>query len=68
MIEGEITNNANCLIMRRGKDIDTGRIINLQRNKEDANKVEAGNECGLLINTETEIRAGDHLIINEDIS
>ena len=68
VVEGEITNNSDCLIMRRGKDIDTGRIINLQRNKEDANKVEVGNECGLLINTETEIRAGDHLIINEDIS
>jgi len=68
VVEGEITNNADCLIMRRDKVIDTGRIINLQRNKEDANKVEAGNECGLLINTETEIRAGDHLVINEDIS
>jgi translation initiation factor IF-2 len=62
VIAGEIVNNAACGVQRQGKDWGVGRIINLQKGKEDANKVDLGNECGLLFSAEVEIKVGDHLI------
>lgn len=61
---GEVKNNAAFDVERGGKSLGLGRIINLQKQKQDAVKVEAGNECGLLINSDIEIRTGDHLIFS----
>ncbi len=64
VIAGEINNNASCDIQRQGKSFGLGRIVNLQKNKQDVSKVEMGNECGLLLNSEAEIKVGDHFIFN----
>ena len=61
---GEVKNNSAFEVQRGGKGLGVGRIVNLQQQKRDAIKVEAGGECGLLIKSEVEIRAGDHLIFN----
>lgn len=63
VIEGEIVNNAQIDIVRRGAVLGTGRILNLQQAKKDAQRVEAGNECGLLIEAEVMIKESDHLIL-----
>lgn len=63
VVEGEIRNQAICQIIRNDKELGSGRIINLQQNKKDVSKVEAGNECGLLVQFEDDIRPGDHLVI-----
>lgn len=60
--EGEIKNHAELGVERRGEVIGVGRVVNLQRQKADVQTVAAGNECGLLFNSEVEIRAGDILL------
>lgn len=60
---GEIRMNAACGIEREGIVVGAGRVINLQSQKKDTPTVGAGNECGLLVQTDAEIRTGDHLIV-----
>lgn len=60
---GEIRMNAACGIEREGAAVGVGRVVNLQSQKKDTAAVSAGNECGLLVQTNTEIRTGDHLIV-----
>lgn len=62
VIEGEIKNHSRLGIERGGEIIGTGRVINLQQNKEDVQKVEAGNECGILFDSDIEIKKGDILL------
>lgn len=60
--EGEIKNNSVLEIERKKEIIDKGRIINLQQNKNDVQRIEAGNQCGMLFDSKAEIRVGDILI------
>ena len=62
VVSGEVKNNAAFEVQRNSKEIGIGRIVNLQQQKKDVVKVEVGNECGLLVQSEVEIRVGDHLI------
>jgi len=59
---GEFQKNSSVEILRDEKSIGRGRIINLQKGKADTSVVEKGIECGILIDSETEIKAGDKLI------
>ncbi len=61
--EGYMQNNSHVAIVRGGKELGGGKIVNLQKDKKDANRVEADNECGLMVSAEIEIKIGDHLII-----
>lgn len=63
VVAGAIENNAAVEIGRRGAAAGKGKIVNLQQNKKDAQRVEAGGECGLLLDSEIEIKEGDHIII-----
>lgn len=60
---GAIKNNAALEIERRDKNIGQGKIVNLQQNHKDATEVAAGNEAGMLIDADVEIKVGDHLVI-----
>lgn len=62
VIEGLINNKATLSIERQGQVLGTAKIINLQQMKKDANKIETGQECGLLVEGATLIKVGDHLI------
>lgn len=46
-------------IIRRGIDVGTGRVLNLQQQKADAPQVTEGLECGLQIDSKADIVAGD---------
>ena len=59
--EGEIKKHSNLIIQRGGAEIGHGKIINLQQMKKDATRVEAGKECGLIFDSEVEIKVGDVL-------
>lgn len=63
VIAGEIKNQSACGIERGVEIVGVGHIVNMQQNKADAAVVPTGNECGLLIQTNAEIKVGDHLII-----
>lgn len=43
--------------------INQGKIIQLQRNKKDVERVLKGDECGILYEGKAEIEKGDTLII-----
>jgi len=59
---GEFKKNTPVDVLRDEKSMGRGRIINLQKGKEDAGTVSAGEECGILLDSEAEIKAGDKLI------
>ncbi len=63
VIAGAIDNNSSFEIKRRESLIGTGKIINLQTGKKDIPRLETGIEGGLLADSETAIKAGDHIII-----
>lgn len=65
VVSGEIKNNS-ILEIRRGEQVlGTGRVVNLQKGKEDEKKVEMGNECGLLFGSDVIINVGDHLVAKQ---
>ncbi|MEK7590153.1 MAG: translation initiation factor IF-2 [Patescibacteria group bacterium] len=63
VILGEIKNNAVIEIQRKNEILGQGKIINLQQKKRDAQKVESGNEAGLLVDSKISIQIGDHIIL-----
>lgn len=61
--EGEITLGAKVKIMRRGEEIGTGKITNLQRGKEVVDRIGEGEEFGMSLSDRTvDPAAGDHLL------
>lgn len=52
----------NAAEIERGVEVvGKAKISNLQRNKQDAKEIPQGNECGLVLTTETNIEVGDTL-------
>lgn len=60
--EGIISNNAALDIERKASVVGKGKIVNLQQSKKDIKSVPVGSECGMIFDTETEIKVGDILI------
>ncbi len=60
---GKITKNSKTEIWRQDAKIGTGKIINLQEQKQDVESVKEGKECGLLLDSETKLETGDRLKI-----
>lgn len=58
---GVIALNDRVKIMRRDVEIGRGTIEELQLQKIKAREVEAGNECGLMVEAKVEIAPGDRL-------
>jgi translation initiation factor IF-2 len=51
------------LEIQRGEEVvGKGKVLNLQQNKKDVNAVNEGNECGLIFDSEVEIKVGDKLL------
>lgn len=63
---GQVKNKALVNILREGKIANSGRIIQLQKNKKDVDEVSKGDECGILYEGEGEIKEGDVLEIFEE--
>ncbi len=61
VLEGILGVGANVKIMRRDFEIGQGRIIELQQQKIKTKEVAEGNDCGMLVETKTEIAPGDVL-------
>ena len=64
--EGIVRKGATAEIIRAGEPVDTGAIIQLQREKNPAPEVGAGAECGLLVNAKTTIQPGDILVVFQE--
>ena len=62
--EGAIRRNAVVSIERGGEEVGKGKIASLQKKKENARDVEAGEDAGLVVITDTKIQKGDLIRIS----
>ncbi len=63
VIEGEVKKGALIEIFRGENLIDKGKLVNLQKNKKDVDRIPKGEECGILYEGDTKIEEGDTLVI-----
>jgi len=60
--DGEFKKGLKLNILRGDQKVGTGRIINLQRDKKDAEKLKKGDEAGILFEGNVKIEARDILV------
>lgn len=65
VIEGEIRKSVSIEVLRNEEIVGRGRLINLQRDKRDVEKVIKGQECGMLFEGDTKVEEGDILLFFE---
>jgi translation initiation factor IF-2 len=65
VVFGVFKNRSKFEIKRGEEIIGDGFILSLQSNKKDTNEVREGNEAGLMVNSQIEIKVGDKLIIKK---
>jgi translation initiation factor IF-2 len=63
--EGRVTRNANVRLIRDGTVVWTGRVGSLRRFKDDVQEVEAGQECGIVLEGYADVKVGDILELFE---
>ena len=63
VVSGEIKKGALVEIIRNEEIVGRGKMINLQKNKKDAERVIRGEECGILYEGDAKIETGDTLAI-----
>ncbi|MFC1663954.1 translation initiation factor IF-2 [Patescibacteria group bacterium] len=66
VIEGEVTKGTKIEIFRGEEKIGKGKLVNLQINKKDVDRVAKGQECGILYEGEEKIEQGDTLVIYQE--
>ena len=59
--EGEIKKGLKLDVLRDEQKIGAGRIINLQRDKKDMDRLVKGDECGILFEGNVKVEKGDIL-------
>lgn len=59
--EGELTNNSVVHIIRDTERVGRGTIKQIQKSKSDVSIVHEGDECGMALESKTEVQNGDHL-------
>ena len=62
IIAGEMKKGLKLEVLRDEQKVGTGRIINLQRDKKDAEKLVKGDECGILFEGNIKVEKGDILL------
>ncbi len=63
VIDGEVRQGAKIEVQRNKEKVGEGKIINLQQNKKDTERLKRGEECGILYEGNTKIQKGDVLIV-----
>lgn len=61
VIDGKITSNAKCRLLREGKIIFEGKLSSLKRFKEDVKEVATGYECGIMLENYNDLKEGDQV-------
>ena len=59
VLDGSISRDNKCRLLRDGTVVHTGSLSGLRREKDDAKKVREGFECGILIKDYNDIKVGD---------
>jgi len=60
---GEVQKGALIDVIRDKKKVGSGKIVNLQKEKKDVERLVKGDECGILYEGQERIKKGDTLII-----
>lgn len=60
--EGEMKKGLKLEVIRGDQKVGSGRIINLQRDKKDAERLVKGDECGILFEGNIKVEKGDILV------
>ena len=61
--EGEVKKGVSIEVFRGEELIGRGKLINLQRDKKDVEKVSKGEECGILFEGNIKVEEGDILVV-----
>lgn len=64
--EGKLVRGTQIEIKRGDEIVGTGKMQNLQQNKQNADEVNQGNECGVVFEGHTKIQVGDTLICYQE--
>ncbi|PIP23450.1 MAG: translation initiation factor IF-2 [Candidatus Nealsonbacteria bacterium CG23_combo_of_CG06-09_8_20_14_all_38_19] len=62
VIEGEVKEGASIEVIRNDEVIGKGKLVSLQRNKKEADRVIKGDECGMLYEGDVKVNPGDILL------
>ena len=63
VIGGEVKKGTSIEVFRSDTLIGRGKLINLQRDKKDIDKVIKGQDCGILFEGDAKIEEGDILVV-----
>jgi translation initiation factor IF-2 len=63
--DGVIRRGASCRLVRGGTIIYDGRVASLRRFQEDAREVEAGFECGIVLENYSDVKEEDVIEVYE---
>ncbi len=63
VIEGELKGGLKIEVFREEEKVGEGKLVNLQRDKKDVEKLIKGNECGILYEGNVKIQEGDILVM-----
>jgi translation initiation factor IF-2 len=63
VIEGEVKKGGSIEVIRQENIVGKGRMISLQRDKKDIDKVAKGQECGMMYEGDVKVEVGDVLAI-----
>lgn len=66
VLDGEVIRGSKVDILRNEEYVGSGRITQLQHNKQDTAQVSKGKECGLLVESEQAIEENDTLEIYDE--
>jgi translation initiation factor IF-2 len=65
--EGKMIKGSLLEVVRGGEVVGKGKMGNLQQNKQNAEEVGQGNECGLTFEGDTKIKEGDTLVGYQEV-
>ena len=63
VIEGEVKKGASIEVIRQESLVGKGRMISLQRDKKEIDKIMKGQECGIMYEGDVKVEVGDVLAI-----
>ncbi len=63
VVDGEVKKGASIEVVRQENLVGKGRMINLQRDKKDIDRIIKGQECGIMYEGDVKVEVGDVLAI-----
>ena len=65
--EGKLVRGGDIRVMRDGEQVVETQLANLKRFKDDVGEVEAGTECGIMLDGFSDLKEGDEIVAHETI-